>query len=185
LLALYPFAQISLNRTPELAVAARKTIERRLNAEGWEDVEWSRANMIAFYARLKDRQEAYGSLQSLLNTFTRENLLTISPKGIAGAPWDIFIIDGNEAGTSAVTEMLIQHHEGVIELLPALPDQWNTGYFKGLCVPGGAEVSAEWKGGQLTHAVIRATADHDFAVKLPSGNVQTISLKKGDMWKIK
>ncbi|MDR0844340.1 MAG: glycoside hydrolase N-terminal domain-containing protein [Tannerella sp.] len=205
LLSLYPFSQISLNRTPELAVAARKTIERRLNAEGWEDVEWSRANMVCFYARLKDRQQAYNSLQSLLNTFTRENLLTISPKGIAGAPWDIFIIDGNGAGTAAVAEMLVQNHDGYIEFLPALPQQWHTGHFKGICVRGGAETEAEWKDGVLTKAVVRATADHEFAVKLPDGarmyqvylndkkqpangaggNVLPVSLKKGDVWAIK
>jgi len=205
LLALYPFAQISPVRTPELAVAARKTIDRRLNAEGWEDVEWSRANMIAFYARLKDRQEAYNSLQTLLNTFTRENLLTISPKGIAGAPWDIFIIDGNEAGTAAMAEMLVQYHEGYIEFLPALPQQWCDGHFRGLCVKGGAETEAEWKDGVLTKAVVKASVDHDFAVMLPQGRafrlylndeqqilpdikggeVLSVSLKKGDRWTIK
>ncbi|KAA6340564.1 hypothetical protein EZS27_011582 [termite gut metagenome] len=204
LLSLYPFSQISLDRTPELAIAARKTIERRLNAEGWEDVEWSRANMICFYARLKDQQEAYNSLQSLLNTFTRENLLTISPKGIAGAPWDIFIIDGNAAGTAAVAEMLIQNHEGYIEFLPALPMQWKTGHFKGLCLRGGAEADAEWKDGILTKATVRATADQNITIKLPTdnrplqcylndkkqssetvnGDKVTISLKKGDIWRI-
>ena len=59
LLALYPFSQITLEKTPELAEAARKTIENRLSAENWEDTEWSRANMICMYARLKDAQEAY------------------------------------------------------------------------------------------------------------------------------
>ena len=54
LLSLYPYSQITLNKTPELAKAARKTIERRLAAKDWEDTEWSRANMICFYARLKD-----------------------------------------------------------------------------------------------------------------------------------
>jgi alpha-L-fucosidase 2 len=205
LLSLYPFAQISPEQTPELAAAARKTIERRLAAEGWEDVEWSRANMIAFYARLKDAREAYRSLQMLLNTFTRENLLTISPAGIAGAPWDIFIIDGNAAGTAAVAEMLIQHHEGYIEFLPALPDRWSSGHFGGLCVPGGGEVDAGWKDGTLTEAILRATVDHTFTVKLPpaerpfrvflndaeqttaarSGECLTVSLKKGDVWKIR
>jgi alpha-L-fucosidase 2 len=204
LLSLYPFAQISVERTPELAAAARKTIERRLSAEGWEDVEWSRANMIAFYARLKDGREAYRSLQLLLNTFTRENLLTISPQGIAGAPWDIFVIDGNAAGTAAMAEMLIQHHEGYIEFLPALPDQWSSGSFRGLCVPGGAEVDAEWEDGKVTKAVLRATVDYTFTVKLPSavrpfrvclngskqtsaagaGELLTVSLKKGDVWEI-
>ena len=54
LLALYPFSQITLEKTPELAEAARKTIENRLSAENWEDTEWSRANMICMYARLEE-----------------------------------------------------------------------------------------------------------------------------------
>jgi alpha-L-fucosidase 2 len=204
LLSLYPFAQISPEQTPELAAAARKTIERRLAAEGWEDVEWSRANMIAFFARLKDSREAYRSLQMLLNTFTRENLLTISPAGIAGAPWDIFIIDGNAAGTAAMAEMLVQSHGGYVEFLPALSARWSSGHFRGLCVPGGAEVDAEWKDGTVTKALLRATVDHTFTVKLPpagpsgiflngskqastaaAGECLTVVLKKGDVWEIR
>jgi alpha-L-fucosidase 2 len=205
LLALYPFSQISLVHTPELAEATRKTIKKRLNAPGWEDVEWSRANMINFYARLKDPQEAYNSCAGLLNTFTRENLLTVSPKGIAGAPWDIFIIDGNGAGTSGMAEMLLQNHEGYIEFLPTLPEQWKTGYFKGLCVKGGAETDAEWKNGKITHVTIRATTDGVFAVKLPqndcpvkiflngkrqestvkSEDIITLTMKKGDVWEVR
>ena len=80
LLALYPFSQISLEKTPELASGARKTIEGRLSAKNWEDVEWSRANMMCFYARLKDPQEAYNSTLILLKDFTRENLLSILRK---------------------------------------------------------------------------------------------------------
>lgn len=99
LLALYPFSQITLEKTPELAEAARKTIENRLSAENWEDTEWSRANMICMYARLKDAQEAYKSVQLLQGKLSRENLMTVSPGGIAGAEGDIYSFDGNPAGT--------------------------------------------------------------------------------------
>ncbi len=170
LLALYPFSQISPVKTPELAAAARKTIELRLAAPGWEDVEWSRANMICLYARLFDAQKAYESVVQLQREFARENLLTISPEGIAGAPYDIFIYDGNEAGGAGIAEMLIQSHEGYIEFLPALPQQWNTGYFKGLCVRGGAEIDLSWKEGKVEKAVIKASVDNSFAIKLPEGN---------------
>ena len=91
LLALYPFSQITLEKTPELAEAARKTIENRLSAENWEDTEWSRANMICMYARLKDAQEAYKSVQLLQGKLSRENLMTVSPGGIAGAEGDIYV----------------------------------------------------------------------------------------------
>lgn len=166
LLALYPFSQISPVRTPELAAAARKTIELRLAAPGWEDVEWSRANMICLYARLFDAEKAYESVVQLQREFTRENLLTISPEGIAGAPYDIFIYDGNEAGGAGIAEMLVHSHEGYIEFLPALPQQWNTGYFKGLCVRGGAETNLSWKDGKIEKALVKASIDNTFTVKI-------------------
>ena len=125
LLALYPFSQITLEKTPELAEAARKTIENRLSAENWEDTEWSRANMICMYARLKDAQEAYKSVQLLQGKLSRENLMTVSPGGIAGAEGDIYSFDGNPAGTAGMAEMLVQNHEGYVEFLPCLPDEWN------------------------------------------------------------
>lgn len=201
LLGLYPFNQISLTSTPDLAKAAQKTIELRLSAEGWEDVEWSRANMICMYARLKDAEKAYESVIGLQKEFARENLLTISPEGIAGAPYDIFIFDGNEAGGAGIAEMLIQSHENYIEFLPALPKQWHTGYFKGLCVKGGAEVDLEWKDSRLVKAVIRATSDNSFMFKNPDSsplsqitknesiinidksdnNIIQLELKKGDV----
>lgn len=118
LLALYPFSQITLEKTPELAEAARKTIENRLSAENWEDTEWSRANMICMYARLKDAQEAYKSVQLLQGKLSRENLMTVSPGGIAGAEGDIYSFDGNPAGTAGMAEMLIQNHEGYVESYP-------------------------------------------------------------------
>ena len=134
LLALYPFSQITLEKTPELAEAARKTIENRLSAENWEDTEWSRANMICMYARLKDAQEAYKSVQLLQGKLSRENLMTVSPGGIAGAEGDIYSFDGNPAGTAGMAEMLIQNHEGYVEFLPCLPVEWKDGSFKGLCL---------------------------------------------------
>ncbi|GAB6121694.1 glycoside hydrolase family 95 protein [Dysgonomonas termitidis] len=178
LLALYPFSQISPVKTPDLANAARKTIEYRLAAPNWEDVEWSRANMICLYARLFDAKKAYESVVQLQREFTRENLLTISPEGIAGAPYDIFIFDGNEAGGAGIAEMLIQSHEGYIELLPALPQQWNTGYFRGLCVRGGGEVDLKWKEGRVRNIVIKATADNEFTFKVAKSHGD-ISFPKG------
>lgn len=168
LIALYPFNQISIDKDPELAKAAAKTISNRLNAHGWEDVEWSRANMICFNARLKNSVEAYQNVILLQRYFTRENLLTISPKGIAGAPYDIFIFDGNEAGAAGMAEMLIQSQGESIEFLPAIPDAWKTGYFKGLCVKGGGIVDLKWTDKQIESAKIKATANQNFKIKLSS-----------------
>lgn len=179
LLGLFPFSQITLEQTPELAIAARKTIEARLAAKDWEDTEWSRANMICFYARLKDPIEAYKSVNMLQGKLARENMLTVSPAGIAGAPSDIFAFDGNTAGAAGIAEMLIQHHEGYVEFLPCLPKEWKDGNFEGLCIRGGAEVSADWKDSTIQYASLKATSDNRFTIKLPqkSGTV-TLNGKK-------
>lgn len=176
LLALYPFSQITLEKTPELAEAARKTIENRLSAENWEDTEWSRANMICMYARLKDAQEAYKSVQLLQGKLSRENLMTVSPGGIAGAEGDIYSFDGNPAGTAGMAEMLVQNHEGYVEFLPCLPVEWKDGSFKGLCLKGGAEATAEWTNAVINKVSLKATVDQVLKVKVPQGKKYRVLL---------
>ncbi len=168
LLGLYPFNQISPSKTPELARAAEKVIQNKLNSEGWEDTEWSRANLLCCYARLKKAENAYESLQGIYKEFARDNLFAVAPGGIAGAESDIFEFDANEAAPAGIAEMLVQSYDGYIELLPALPNEWCTGSFKGLCVEGGAEVDAAWKNGALKRVGLRATADNRFSLKLPA-----------------
>ncbi|WP_293714713.1 glycoside hydrolase N-terminal domain-containing protein [uncultured Parabacteroides sp.] len=205
LLALYPYSQISLDKTPELANAATVSISRRLAAKNWEDVEWSRANMVNFFARLKDSQKAYESILCLINDLSRENMLTISPKGIAGAPTDIFIFDGNEAGAAGIAEMLLQSHEEYVELLPCLPDQWTSGNYKGLCARGGFEVNLSWSNKIVKHVSVSATVSNTLKLKLPersghekyyknkriiapiirSNNVVHIDMQKGDVFEVK
>lgn len=197
LLGLYPFSQITPEQTPELAEAARRTIELRLSAEGWEDVEWSRANMICMYARLYDPQKAYQSVVQLEREFARENLLTISPEGIAGAPYDIFIFDGNEAGATGIAEMLLQSHQGYIEFLPALPKEWSDGELYGFSMRGGVDVDLSWKNGKPKMALLEATSSNTFFVKvdakqpkatlngekvalLVENNIAQIEMERGD-----
>lgn len=176
LMGFYPYSQFTMEKNPELAAAARKTIELRMSAEGWEDTEWSRANMICFYARLKDAAKAYESVKILEGKLSRENLMTVSPGGIAGAENDIYSFDGNPGGAAGIAEMLVQCHEGYIELLPCLPSEWNNGSFKGLCVKGGAEVAADWKDGKIGSATLKATAGNRFVVKVPSDRVYRLTV---------
>ncbi|MBO7318196.1 MAG: glycoside hydrolase family 95 protein [Bacteroidales bacterium] len=164
LVGLYPYAHMN---TPELEQACRIAIENRLNAPGWEDTEWSRANTICYYARLKEGNKANESLTTLLTDLSRENLFTMSPAGIAGADEDIFCPDGNMAGSAAIAEMLLQSHKGYIEFLPALPSTWRNGSFNGLCVRGGGEASASWRNGKLQTATITAKSDMNYHILLP------------------
>ncbi len=167
LMGFWPYAQITLQHDPRLAAAVRRTFDLRLAAQGWEDVEWSRANAIGVYARLADADEAYRSVKTLEGYLSRGNLLTVSPAGIAGAEDDIFAIDGNTAGTAGIAEMLLQTQNGYLQLLPALPAAWSEGSFSGLCIRGGAEVACEWNAGRIVRATLTAKVPGTFAIEVP------------------
>lgn len=181
LLSLFPSSQISPDRTPELAKAARIGLGIQTSDPNWEDTEWSTANMMCFYARLKDGTTAHDWLQNLFRTFTRDNLMTVSPAGVAMAETDIFSFDATEASVAAMCEMLLQSYDGCLEFLPALPRQWNTGKVRGICAEGALSVDMEWKDGTLTEATVHAGKDCKFRIK---GNPAPISLRQGESYRI-
>ena len=153
--ALHPSCQITLRGTPELATAAKKSLEYRL-AHGGGHTGWSRAWLVNFWARLEDAEEAYTHLQALLAKCTLTNLFDTHPP---------FQIDGNFGGTSGIAEMLLQSHADEIHLLPALPKAWSTGNASGLRVRGGFEVAMAWENGQLTEAHLHSTLGEDCTVR--------------------
>jgi alpha-L-fucosidase 2 len=183
LLGVYPFNQINPDRTPKLALAAAKVIENKLASTDWEDTEWSRANMMCSYARLKNAKDAYNNLQGLFIQFAAPNLFTCAPSGVAGADSEIFEFDANQAAPAGIAEMLLQSQEGYIEFLPALPEQWKTGHFKGLCVEGGGVVDLGWEDGKVKSAKLTANVANTFSIKHPtSDDIVTVNLKPGESW---
>jgi alpha-L-fucosidase 2 len=154
LIALYPENQISPEKTPALARAARVTLERRINQPDWEDTEWSRANLVNYYARLWDGEAAHRHLVGLIGKATEDNLLTYSRGGVAGAEQNIFVVDGNTAGAAGLAEMLLQSQGDFLHLLPALPVAWPDGRVTGLCARGGFQVDMHWRSNRLISAAI-------------------------------
>lgn len=178
LLALYPFGQISPFKTPGLAEGCRLFLENQTSHANWEDTEWTRGNNINFYARLLDGEKAYESLKGLYTGFMRENLMTVSPAGIAGAESDIFSFDATEAAVAGVCEMLLQSYDGMLNFLPALPKAWKNGSIKGVCARGGIEADFAWKNRKVVSATLRSRVDQTVSVRV-NGKEKTVELKAG------
>jgi alpha-L-fucosidase 2 len=173
LYGLHPGRQITLARTPELAAAARKSLEYRL-AHGGGHTGWSRAWIINFWARLRDAEKAHENVVALLQKSTLPNLFDNHPP---------FQIDGNFGGTAGIAEMLLQSHAGEIHLLPALPKAWPTGHARGLCARGAFVVDQQWKDGKLTKATLHSKLGGvcevrygERAIELETGPGRTVEL---------
>jgi alpha-L-fucosidase 2 len=162
LFGLYPGIEIDPARTPELALAARKTIEARLQHGGGQ-TGWSAAWLSMYRARLGDGHEAHAMLQKLLMHSTAPNLFDI----YAESEDPIFQIDGNLGATAAILEMLVQSHADELRLLPALPAAWASGQVRGVRARGGLALDMQWQAGAISALTLRPTYDTVVKLVLP------------------
>jgi alpha-L-fucosidase 2 len=163
--ALFPGTQISLEHTPDLAKAARVTLERRLSFGGGQ-TGWSRSWVVNYWDHLHDARQAYESLQVMFRQSTFPNLMDTHPPGL-------FQIDGNLGAANGMLEALVQSRwmpeATEVELLPALPEQWADGSVRGVRVRGGAALDMQWKAGKLVSMELHANSDGAIRLIPPAG----------------
>ncbi len=169
LYALYPSEQISVDKTPQLARAAEKTLEYRL-ANGGGHTGWSRAWIMNHYAKLWNGEKSHENIVKMLESSTYPNLFDKHPP---------FQIDGNFGVCAAIAQMLVQSDEHREVLLPALPAAWEGGSVKGLRLVGNAEIDLRWEKGRLTSIVIHAYEDYKKKVQYGEQTAE-LCLKQGE-----
>jgi alpha-L-fucosidase 2 len=181
LFGLYPANQISPLRTPELFDAAHTSLIQR----GDVSTGWSMGWKVNLWARLQDGNHAYKLIRNQLTPTglnkggensgggTYPNLFDAHPP---------FQIDGNFGCTAGITEMLLQAHDGSIQLLPAMPDEWKDGSISGLRAPGGFEIeNITWENGKLSKVTIKSKLGGNCRLRVPNvlkGN--SLKPAKGD-----
>jgi alpha-L-fucosidase 2 len=183
LIGLYPGNHLS---DATLQKAAEKTLE----IKGDETTGWSTGWRINLWARLKNGEKAHQIYRKLLTAVAPEkSRIPNYSKGGGTYPnlFDAhppFQIDGNFGGTAGVCEMLMQSKDGVIELLPAIPEAWKDGAVSGLCARGGYEVNFEWKGGKVRNCSIKAKKNGTVTL-LYNGQQKIVKLKAGQTQNVK
>jgi alpha-L-fucosidase 2 len=175
----FPGAQITPRATPELARAARASLERRLKFAAVQGTftGWGRAWAIALWARLGDGDQAWESLKVFVNHSMNGNLLDdcndTNPKSVKRTttenPSFLLQMDANFGTPAGIAEMLLQSHEGELAILPAWPKSWTEGRVSGLKARGGAEVDIAWKSLDGADVVVKNGREGEVALRAPKG----------------
>jgi alpha-L-fucosidase 2 len=163
LYGLYPGRVLWDKRTPALIDAYKKV----LNERGDGGKGWSMAWKMALWARLGDGNRANKIFRNYLNEQSCMQLFALCGKSMQ--------VDGTLGMTAAITEMLMQSHDSVINLLPALPDEWTSGEFRGVRTRGGYELDLQWDNKRVTRLKVVSKAGGVFRMRSDSEMQMTVN----------
>ncbi|KRD11876.1 alpha-L-fucosidase [Flavobacterium sp. Root901] len=186
LFGLFPGNHITPSKTPDLANAAKQTLE----IKGDETTGWSKGWRINLWARLWDGNRAYKMFRELLRYVDPDGKKTEQPRRGGGTYPNLFDahppfqIDGNFGGAAAVAEILVQSDENEIRLLPALPDAWEEGSVKGICARGGFDIEMNWSNKKPQKVIISSKTGGKTTL-IFGDKKQEIVLKKGENLEVK
>ena len=185
LFGLYPGHHLSVAETPELAKACARTLE----IKGDKTTGWSTGWRVNLYARLLDAEKAYHTYRTLLRYVSPDEYKGKDARRGGGTYPNLldahspFQIDGNFGGCAGVIEMLMQSTPESVTLLPAIPEEWNTGSVEGICARGGFVVNMSWKDGRVTSLEVASRKGGKTTVHY-NGTKKRVSLKAGETVKI-
>ncbi len=171
LCAMYPGTIINAS-TPEWLEAAKVTLKER----GDKSTGWAMAHRLNLWARAKNGNRAYKLYQDILTYGTLENLWGSHPP---------FQIDANFGATAGMAEMLLQSHEGYIEPLPAIPDNWSKGTFNGLMARGNFKVSVTWENGTIQSIQILSKKGEPCRIKCKEAAIAQVTDERNKLVKFK
>ena len=125
-------------------------------------------------ARAFDGEAAANTLRVFAENFCLPNSFHVNGeqhnKGYSKFKYRPFTLEGNFAFASAVQEMLIQSHTGIIQLFPAIPNDWKDVSFETLRTEGAFLVSAQKENGKVSQVHIVSEKGGNLRLKNSFGN---------------
>lgn len=180
LLGLFPFSQMTPEKNPKLCKAAEKTILQKVTPiANWEDTGWASSMLMLYEARLGHGNQSYEHMRRMMDQLLEPNAMVYHPPTRGADAFDhVYELDGNTGFVTCIAEMLLQSHDGMIRILPALPDAWESGEVKGLRARGNIVVNLKWKNHKLQRLQCESPIDKECTF-LIDGEIRKTKLQGG------